>query len=547
MDCSPLLRTAFLLGLSASASVSLSVRAASLSDLEAFTQSAGSAKRVFSDRTVQSNYRKTLQRYVPSTGPSAQDFEKVWEQLAKLRKQVGPVSERLLAQRKPMAIQYSGKPFYRFERVTPLHSVWLLESMREPEAACGARDSLLVDRWTPLLQDAAFFALERDGKFTGASVTMVPVRSGGSSYLLVSASDRSAPIPPKLLEAFLRDYRTREPRALPFALLTKENGAYRMNRVDSKGQKGGTLGPPEGFQLVDPTARKIVDAVPVRCAAKSIAMNSAPLSREVANMAQPSAPVTINVPAPAATNFNGASVPPAADVKPAAAPSAQDRKLQDLPAGGNAPTPLSSNGTGKPVVNSIVNNNQFSPTLPAGKGAGDPPPELVNFGGGNRNPASVGNAAPSAPFNGNRFAGVPPIVNAPTNVASAASGAGAQATPQQTNHYTPNDRRLMDAIQRGRSALEGGQSIPKGTIADIARGSLITQDPELKREAKRSMSELYFKGNPATAYQEIRAVQEKYPEEARNLIQQINSDLCTHCPDCNSCKKIRESALGVSK
>jgi hypothetical protein len=559
MNCSSLFRTWVLAGLTAIASLSQQVRAASLTDLQAFTQSAGATKRVFSDRTVQSNYRKTLERYIPKAAPSAQDFEKVWEQLAKLRKNVGPVNERLMAERKPMAIQYSGKPFYRFERVQPLHSVWLLESMREPETTCGPRDSLLVDRWTPLLQDAAFFALEKDGKFTGSSVVMVPVRNGSSTFMLVSVGDRSAPIPPKLLAAFLRDYRTREPRALPYALLSKDKGAYRMNRVDANGNSAGALGPVEGFQLVDPTARRITDAVPTRCATKSIATNSAPSAREVAAMAQPTAPITINVnPGNGTSNYSGAAesaAPGNAKATPApAAPSAQDKKLQNAPGGEKLPSPVSNNGgLGKPVVNSIVNNNQFSPKVQ--NGTDYPPPQLVDLGGRDRGPASLGGSPPITRGNG----AAPLTVNAPTSVANAGSGSGsasgsnsasgsgasAQANPQQNNHYTPNDRRLADAIQAGRKALDENKAVPKGTIENIARGSFITQDPELRKEAQRSISELYYKGDPIKAYQELRQVQENRPDEARNLIHQLNKDLCTYCSDCAYCKALKARREGL--
>ena len=99
-------------------------------------------------------------------------------------------------------------------------------------------------------------------------------------------------------------------------------------------------------------------------------------------------------------------------------------------------------------------------------------------------------------------------------------------------------------MDSGRRALAEHKPVPPGTIRDIARGSLITQNTELQKEAKKAISEMYYKGDPIEAYQALRDVQKQQPELAKNLIKQLNDDLCTYCKDCEYCQALQQKMEG---
>src|SRR5690606_24872144 len=114
----------------------------------------------------------------------------------------------------------------------------------------------------------------KNAKYTGVTLMMVPVKGVRSQYLLVVPQDTSLILPEPLVSAFLRDYRKREPKALPFALLTRTHAAslvYKIFEVDDQGHRGKNLGPLSGFRLMDPLAPRIAATVPPECQRRDVA------------------------------------------------------------------------------------------------------------------------------------------------------------------------------------------------------------------------------------------------------------------------------------
>jgi hypothetical protein len=531
--------------------VSSFLYSASLSDLEAFTRSALTQKKVLTDRNVQERYRKVLSSYSPPQGPTKRDFEKVWTEIAKVRSGVSGVGARLLAERKPMAIQYSapGKPTFRFERVRQgLHSVWLLESLREPEDACSPRDVLLVDRWTPLLQDAAFFTVERNGTFTGTSLLLVPVKNRGVSYMLVSPSDPKAQLPPDLLSAFLRDYRKREPRTLPFALLTQDaSGAFRMTRVDPKGHSTEPLGPVEGFKLADPSARRIADAVPTRCYGKNPSSLGDGVPRSVASVGSPGIGVSVGI----NINSNTGSTPSTSN-SAAIVPNQGYSKVEDtLSTNENIqsskqfpPEILKAKDTDTLVQkDALVSSPAVVPPSTSGKVSQDLEPQLVNMENAEQsgtrvpqisNPSpTASNYQPASSGNSSRPVGE---TRAGNNSVLASFSPSVAMPSTNSTPLTQNDKHLLKAIDDVKRALDEKKPLNPNLLSEIGRGASITQNPEIAKKARSAFSEAYYKGNPVDTFKKLQEIQRKRPEEAKLLLEEIRRNLCNYCDDCEACE-----------
>ncbi len=539
------------------------VSAASLSDLGAFTQSSREVDRLFTDANRARTYREAIQSYASPRGDFSREFDAALEQLRKLRSQVGGVNERLLKARKPMAFQYSApsKPTYRFERIShPLHAIWLLRQLHEANTdACSARDALLVDRWTPILDGASVFSVERDGRYTGITLTLVPVRSVKETYLLVVPHDSASRLPTPLLEAFLRDYRKREPKTLPFALLTNpEISVFQIERVDRDGRRAGRLGPIEGFRLVDPLAPRIVAAVPGWCnrsanlalgeksgvgmentARAPASANGVPILNPVQNAGSGKVTVdaTVNIKTPGAASALNSGKNPFGQQPPSAKTAAT------LPGGSPVSNRVDNsqrsyrggnttiiNGVAAPVsvatadgyASASANPSRSLPGAADVVGAGS-----VGSAGANRGPASLGTGAVSGPsgLGGGQGGG----------------GLGNPLSKVDPTKLSPSDRAIYDAVKAGKEALDQGKPVPKPIGDVIARGALgESKDPNLKKAAKDMVIDEYQKSdNAAEAYQKMQSrIAEKAksdPKEAKALIQQLKDDFCTTCRGCEYC------------
>ena len=546
MDDRVLARSWIFIALFAFGALCLPVRAASLSDLEAFTRSAANANRILADRGLQQAYRKALESYAPPKGPSAKEFETVWKQLELLRRQ--GLSSRLLEPRKPMAIQYAapGKPTFRFERLTrAIHSVWLLENTRGGES-CTPKDSLLLDRWAPLLKDVSMFAVEKDGRFIGTTLLLVPIKKAAASYTLVVPSDPSSQLPNPLLEAFLRDYRKREPGADPFAMITQDSpgSALRVAQVDANGKKSQPLGAFDQFQLKDPTAVKIAATAPTRCTPTPSNTAITPASRDIASI--PSATTNVFMgagTAPVSSGVGSGGTTQSAGEKESTGESKNfaAQKPTDLQPGSKKTLPaITANA---PSINPVFNNTVNVPAPPNGNGQ-IPPPQLVTMTPSQQAAPNAGLSTPSSrtPTSIAANPANPSVVNQYFNGANASASPGSNTAG--LGRLTQNDQRLLNAMDSGRRALAEHKPVPPGTIRDIARGSLITQNTELQKEAKKAISEMYYKGDPIEAYQALRDVQKQQPELAKNLIKQLNDDLCTYCKDCEYCQALQQKMEG---
>ena len=491
-----------------------------MGDLESFIQSTQSLQKVMADPATQRGYRKSLERYSSPAVPVSSGFDQALAQLARLRSQIRGLDAKLVTPAKPMAFQYTGRGgvVFRFERIArPFHSVWLLENLREAEPkACTARDSLLLDRWTPLLKDAQIFAVEKNEKFLGATVTLVPVEGNRLTYLLAVPQDPKNALPAKLLGAFLGDFQEREKPWMPLAQLSEDGKkGYQIFALDKNGAPAKRLGPPDGFRLVDPMAKTIASTVATRCSpapsSTALAVTSMPqlAAREPASVANLGAAM----PAPTPMNTTGAPTPKEE-------PSA--KALQSMPLGGEGTDPQARNAAPKPSTTVVTNNI----TVPAG---------TTSTAG------TVGVLV--QPQIG---VGVGTVVGSPKETQkSATQNLPASSTPVASNRaLSPVERRMAEAMNAGRQALASGKPLSQELMRDIARGLGTTQDPELKKLGKESLVDLYLKGAGTKGIATASFLEKHYPETARELWQQINSDLCKKCPDCELCQEAQKQSGG---
>jgi len=511
-----------------------SAGAAPIGDLEAFIQSSVALQKVLTEKASQQNYRKALERYSSPAVPVSPSFEAALDQLRKLRASIKGVDARLVAPRKPLAFKYgdAAKASFRFQRIAhPLHSIVLLENLRQAEpASCTARDTLLLDRWTPLLKDASLFTLERNGTFLGVTITLVPIEGPKAAYLLAVPSDPKGVMPPKLLATFLRDYQKREKSWLPLALLSPSDnkGGYQIHRIDAKGARAQALGPADGFRLVDPLARTIAAQVPTRCGT-IIARNtptpasSSATTREPASVAPTSAPTVVGGPSASAsanTNITIAN-PNGSTTGPRTSP-----EVKQSQAGGSARTPQNIPGT------TIVNNIQ----TPA---AGPSSPKTVV--GVMVAPNGQGGASPGTASISPKTASTSPA--AAQNGSSGSAGFRPGSAGMQ--NLSPQDRKLAQAIENGNRALQSGKPISAETFREIARGMSNTENADLKREGARSQSSFFLRNpNGAESYEALRQIQKENPELAQSLVEKINSELCDECPGCEYCREVKARLRG---
>lgn len=542
------------------------VSAASLSDLGAFTQSSRQVEQLFTDPKRAKTYREAIQSYAAPRGDFSREFDATLEQLRKLRSQVGGVNDRLLKTRKPMAFQYAApsKPTYRFERIAqPLHAIWLLRQLHEANTdACSARDTLLVDRWTPILDGASVFSVERDGRYIGITLTLVPVRAVKASYLLVVPNDSASRLPAPLLEAFLRDYRKREPKTLPFALLTNpEVSVFQIEKVDADGRRAGRLGPIEGFRLADPMAQKIAASVPGWCnKSANLAMGggiagagfaggaksptSAPLLNPLSPSGSPvnvSAEAKVTVQAPGGASGGGAksnysqssSIKSPSGAKGGGPVSNQvDNSQRSYRAGD---TTIIS-GVSSPE---LADRGAISAAVPTPSGATGVPSLTAGSGGvspapPSRGPASVGGGSSGG---GGGARGVGGGVNS-----GGVTGPMGSLEGIDRAKLSPSDRNLYDAIRDSQGALINDKTANPRGIGEVVRGALDKgADPKLKKAAEEVLPQLYFnKKNSLQAYEELEKRQKERPEEVRRMMDTLEKNFCNYCTDCEFCRELRK-------
>ncbi len=559
---------------------------AGLSDLQAFTKSSQDFESLLLSGPRRKTYRQSLERYLPPASRSTVEFEANMERLKKLRTEIAGLGNRLLENRKPMAFQYAApqKPTYRFERATnAFHSIWLLGSFRESNKdACSDRDTLLVDKWTPLLQEANLFAVEKDGKYTGITLTLVPVKTVRAKYLLVAPNDPSSQLPTPLLEAFLRDYRKREPATLPFALIAHNgasSGAYQIYGIDAQGKRTSVLGPVKGFRLSDPMAERIVASVPDSCFRASVAISGSPstaidpASRAPASLGGPAivggaSPTTINLSAQASATSGsptvggaspgGMSLQSSNTGKPAPGSNRLLQPKQFASADGQRPTQVR-------VTNVIKNTS--TPLSSVRVGVASRNSNQVNLGESyNSARAEAIGVASSASSTATPIAAAPvdrmspaqrtprsvtPLQAAPlTNFDNAGkarggnapgarpSGGGLANSGIDRNALSAEDQKVFDAIDGGRRALQAGK--PLTLEQSQAISALKTDNPQLQTELTSLTQFDYLKSGIQDAYKKALILFATNAKQARAVLQDIDdNDFCAHCPDCLFCQGLK--------
>jgi hypothetical protein len=525
-----------------------------LSDLEEFARSPQQIEKVLSDPGLKQKYRKALENYGSKSAPLTQNFDQTWEQLRRLHAEVDGFKARLATTKKPLAFQYkhSSKETYRFERVhEPLHTIWFLQNLHESEKdVCTQRDILLADRWTPMLKDASLFAVEKNGKYTGNTLTLVPVKSGSATYLLVVPSDTGSPLPQNLLESFLRDYRKSEPSSLRFALLSKipnQRNAYQVERVDDGGRKVGRLGPVEGFHLADTMAKKISAFAPAHCVPASSGVASLPANSLSGGANTSTGPAIV-------VNAN-----PAVTINSAGKDNSEGAVAQGTPKG------LQNSGG----IQNLRGDSQTAPLgLPPPRQAANPGTTIINNQNGNRVRArgETGGGVIGAfvPESQGQMPGVAPAnPNLPTLSANLNSDRrkpdhqmgqqqgmgqgqgiiGNKISPHSTGVQSvvlsPGDQKFRRSLDEGLRALNEGRPIPRPILRDIFRGADKAENPDLQKELLNSGTKMYYQNRePLDAY---RSLWESYEDDSK-LVESLNRSLCQQCPDCAFCREIKHRA-----
>ncbi|MBY0372169.1 hypothetical protein K2X33_15915 [bacterium] len=513
--------------------IALPAHGESLSDLGGFIRTAKDVPQAMTDKKWQQGYRQALERYsAPAKVPVSPSFDAAIAQLSKLRKQIRGVDARLTHPAKPLAFQYSdaSKDHFRFERVSQVfHSIWLLENLREVEPeTCTARDSLLIDRWTPLLKDAHLFSVEKNKRFLGTTITLVPVDGGRLSYLLAVPHDPRHALPAKLLATFLKDFQKRERPWLPLALLADEGkGGYQIYLLDAQGKQTKRLGPAEGFTLQDPMAKTIASAVNPRCA-RPIAVSVAESDTAIT----PNDPDSPRVPAssvPAAI----ANAQTTVNVQAPGAAPATEKALQGKENQSASMTVLRAPGVSTTIVNNIPRANGGDRSAPTGAGS-------TTVGVMVQPQFAVGVTA-------NLPAGTASQQSTPSR-GLASTGPASAPSNNPGQYYSPIDRRLQSAMNQSQDALRNGKPIPPSLFQEIARGMNNTQNPELQQQARQNLSDMYLLNpDPEKSVEAVQKLRSENPEDAALLYRQVNSELCVKCPGCPACRAIQQGAVGGAK
>lgn len=135
-------------------------------------------------------YDRALRDYLGRDRFPCESFSGVVKRLKVLNERFPELASRLWkasGSLPVMKVEVEGATFHFRPVSRKLHAVWADASGDGcPSDGCEKADPLAPSRWTALIEGAELFWVEKDGKFLGSSVWVLPVQRNGQKYGLVS-------------------------------------------------------------------------------------------------------------------------------------------------------------------------------------------------------------------------------------------------------------------------------------------------------------------------------------------------------------------------
>lgn len=546
------------------------LRATSLSDLDEVVDSNGGISTLLSNKAKWAFYERNLKNYLGEENLNCTKFDDAKKTLGDLNGKLPHYTERLAKESAPEIFHYndkSQKPVFTLRRITrAFHSLWMYPIRNECKfSLCTERDNLLVDRWTSGLIGVQNFALEKNGKYAGVTVTIVPVQKHKDRGLFIIPLELR-PILNTVLDekrttlhdAIMRDLIKKFPGQKLFVVRAKSANAKGFSAYDlsSDGHTQGPLTNIDEYRLSDPAASTVASLIVNACQGeKGTVVGVDPQSTAVGSDGGTvkagglKISNTLTGPGGAKSGAGAAgglqNLQAGSNTKPGNTKSTETASRFTVPTKENNSVPGAKGTTiDSPSVQTTVpsrmakqssadgNQNYARSNFPSTSqnraADGDfSNPTTPNFGNGGSGNSANGGGTPS----GNSYN---PTIN--TNSAST----GPRGSDGSTGSSKPDSRNLASGSNGGNSSVDfpGSQ---KGQNAENGKDSNGSNNPKDHDAKNEKFAQKYFeKGNEygviKTSLNEARQMTEKEKDELRQFL--ANTDeMCEHCKNCAFCKQ----------
>jgi len=167
------------------------------------------------DKRAFSLYREALRQYYGEENFACEKLDTVLSDFQTLRKKVAGVEVEVW--KKPSFPLLSLRPHSQSEPFTvrPLrafHAMWFnTQAMGCGQTICEMADANAPERWAAVLKGAQYFAVERDGKFTGTMYLIVPIQNEGEIFAGIWTKE-SGSVPADLADQWLAQIKPSLPK-----------------------------------------------------------------------------------------------------------------------------------------------------------------------------------------------------------------------------------------------------------------------------------------------------------------------------------------------
>lgn len=263
--------------------------ASSLQELDEVLEVNGGVTEVLGNKSKWQFYEKHLVQYLGKENLNCQKFEDAKKTLADLSSKLPHYTERLSRGNKAEVFHYkdaSGNQYSLRKISHAFHTLWMFPQRNECKfSVCNERDELLVERWTAGLIGAQNYVLERNGKYQGVTITIVPVQKKRVRSLFVIPLESKPALGAKLdgkgsllKDGILKDLMKALSAQKVYIVQGKSSSpkGFSAWELSSLGNVVGSVENLEEFKLEDPAASVIRSAIVKNCQAESVAAVNAP-------------------------------------------------------------------------------------------------------------------------------------------------------------------------------------------------------------------------------------------------------------------------------
>lgn len=235
------------------------VFAGALENLDATLSKANSVESFLGNVELKNKYKKEVDAYTGQEDFNCRGLGNNLRELDVLQSKVHGFSEKMFKPTAtPVSFEVDGMKITQVPR--PFHAVWLTKATEGcGQRACTDKDKILRDPYTAVMDGTKFFIVEKEGKFTGSSITVLPVKRDKEKFDLVLENDSAHVLSAATLNKVLDKVKRLSKRTV-LAVKLNKNKADTYYSFD-----GEPYFPLSEVKLEDPRAEQIFLAVGRRC------------------------------------------------------------------------------------------------------------------------------------------------------------------------------------------------------------------------------------------------------------------------------------------